>query len=114
MKFLYQTIATILGCLIVQYFLPWWTMAIVALGFGYFFKNKAAISFLSGFIGVGVLWLIMAYTIDASTYSLLTEKINKLFPLNVFVLMVAVGGLVGGFAALTGALMNGKKVSKYY
>src|SRR5437879_12670895 len=114
MKFLYQTIATILGCLIAQYFLPWWTMAIVAFGFGYYFNNKAAISFLSGFIGVGILWLIMAYTIDVTTQSILTEKISKLFPLNVFVLMVVVGGLVGGFAALTGSLMNGKKVSKYY
>ena len=114
MKFLYQTLATIIGCLVVQYFLPWWTIAIVAFGFGYYFNSKGAISFLSGFISVGILWLIMAYTIDASTKSILTEKINKLFPLNVYVLMIIVGGLVGGFAALTGAVMNGKKVSKYY
>lgn len=114
MKFLYQTLATILGCLVVQYFLPWWTMAIVAFGFGYFFQNKGGISFLAGFMAVGVLWLIMAYRIDASTQSILTEKISRLFPVNVFALMIAVGGLVGGFAALTGALMNPKKVSKYY
>jgi hypothetical protein len=114
MKFLYQTIATVIGCLAVQYFLPWWTIALVAFGFGYFFNNKGSISFLAGFVGVGILWLIMAYTIDASTHSILTEKINKLFPLNVFVMMVLVGGLVGGFAALTGALMNGKKETKYY
>ena len=114
MKFLYQTLATILGCLVVQYFLPWWTMAIVAFGFGYFFQNKGLVSFLAGFTAVGLLWLIMAYRIDASTQSILTEKINRLFPVNVFVLMIAVGGLVGGFAALTGALMNPKKISKYY
>ncbi|MBI1767997.1 MAG: hypothetical protein HY015_11100 [Bacteroidetes bacterium] len=114
MKFLYQTLATILGCLLAQYFLPWWTMAIAAFGFGYFFRNKGTLSFLAGFVSVGALWLIMAYTIDKSTQSLLTDKINKLFPLNVFLLMVIVGGLVGGFAALTGALMNPKKVSKYY
>ena len=114
MKFLYQLVATIFGCLLAQYFLPWWTMAIVAFGFGYYFNNSGAISFLAGFIGVGILWFIMAYTIDVSTQSLLTDKISKLFPINVFVLMVIVGGLVGGFAALSGALMNGKKVSKYY
>jgi len=114
MKFLYQTIATILGCFAVQYFLPWWTMAIVAFAFGYFFQNKGALSFLAGFIGVGLLWFIVAYRIDASSQSLLTEKINRIFPLNVFILMVAVGGLVGGFAALTGSLMNPKRVSKYY
>ncbi len=114
MKFLYQTLATVLGCLAAQYFLPWWTIAIVAFGFGYLFNNKGTASFLAGFIGVGILWLIMAYTIDVSTQSLLTEKVNRLLPLNVFALMVIVGGLVGGFAALTGALMKSKKVSKYY
>jgi hypothetical protein len=114
MKFLYQTTATIIGCYAAQYFLPWWTMAIVALGLGYLFQNKGAISFLSGFIGVGLLWFIVAYQIDAASQSLLTEKINRIFPVNVFVLMILVGGLVGGFAALTGALLNQKRVSKYY
>jgi hypothetical protein len=114
MKFLYQTIATILGCLVAQYFLPWWIMAIVAFASGYFFQNKGVASFLSGFLAVGLLWLIMAYRIDATTQSLLTEKINRIFPLNVFILMVVVGGLVGGFAALTGSLMNPKRASKYY
>ena len=114
MKFLYQTIATILGCLIVQYFLPWWTMTIIAFGFGYLFQNKGVLSFLAGFAGVGLLWLAYAYQIDLTSQSLLTEKINKIFPVNVFILMVVVGGLVGGFAALTGSLLNPKRASKYY
>src|SRR5260370_34332075 len=106
MKFLYQLVATIFGCLLAQYLLPWWTMAIVAFGFGYYFNNSGAISFLAGFIGVGILWFIMAYTIDVSTQSLLTDKNNKLLPLQVFALMVTDGGLVGGFAALSGVLSN--------
>ena len=114
MKFLYQTIATMIGCYATQYFLPWWTMAIVAFGLGYAFQNKGAISFIAGFIGVGLLWFIVAYRIDMASQSLLTEKINRIFPLNVFVLMITVGGLVGGFAALTGALMNQKRNAKYY
>lgn len=114
MKFLYQTIATTLACFAVQYFFPWWTMAIVALALGYLFQNKGVISFLAGFIGVGLLWFIIAYRVDVSSQSLLTEKINRIFPLNVFILMVIVGGLVGGFAALTGSMMNQKRASKYY
>jgi cell division protein FtsX len=89
-------------------------MAIVAFGLGYYFQNKGFISFLSGFIGVAMLWFVVAYRIDASTQSVLTEKINRIFPLNVFLLMVIVGGLVGGFAALTGALINPKRTAKYY
>ncbi|GHN02920.1 hypothetical protein WSM22_44090 [Cytophagales bacterium WSM2-2] len=114
MKFLFQLIVTAVGCFAAQYFLPWWTMAIVAFVAGYSFQNKGAVSFIAGFIAVALLWLLMAYQIDVASQSLLTEKMNKIFPLNVFILMVVVGGFVGGFAALTGALMNPKKVSKYY
>ena len=114
MKFLYQTVATSVGCFAVQYYLPWWTIAIVALTLGYLFQNKGWLSFLAGFVGVGLLWFIVAYRIDVDSQSLLTGKINRIFPVNVFILMVIVGGLVGGFAALTGSLMNRKRVSKYY
>ncbi len=113
MKFLLQIIATIIGSFIVQYFFPWWTMALVALVTSYYFGNSGIASFTAGFIGTGLLWLAMAFYLDTTTQSILTEKVNKLFPVNVFVLMVIVGGLVGGFAALTGTLMKGKKLARY-
>jgi len=113
MKFLLQTLSTIIGCFIVQYLLPWWTMALVALLVGYTFHNSGKVSFVSGFLGAGLLWLGMAYYMDATTQSILTDKVNKLFPLNVFIMMVLIGGLVGGFSALTGTLMRGKKLAQY-
>jgi hypothetical protein len=113
MKFLYQVVVTIIGCFIVQYFLPWWTIAIIALIAGYIFHNNGLSSFAAGFLGAGLLWLVMAYYLDAATQSILTEKVNKLFPLNVFIMMTIVGGLVGGFAALTGTLMRGKRLARY-
>jgi len=113
MKFIIQTLVTIAGCFIAQYFLPWWTMAIVAFAVGYYFNNTGFISFIVGFLGVGILWLGMAYYIDSTTQSIITEKVNRLFPVNIFVLMVIVGGLVGGFAALTGTLVKGKKLARY-
>jgi hypothetical protein len=113
MKFLLQTLATIIGCFIVQYFLPWWTMALIALVAGYVFHNSGKVSFASGFLGAGLLWLAMAYYMDVTTQSILTDKVNKLFPLNVFIMMTIIGGLVGGFSALTGTLMRGKKLARY-
>jgi hypothetical protein len=113
MKFFTQTLVTIICSFIVQYFLPWWTLAIVAFAVGYYFNNKGFISFAAGFIGVGVLWLTMAFYIDSSTQSILVSKVGKLFPVNIFVLMVIVGGLVGGFAGLTGTLLRGKKLARY-
>lgn len=108
MKFIYQVIITALMAFVLQSFLPWWTLAIAAAGVGYYYGNKGFLSFFAGFLGVGLLWLGMAIFIDVSTQSILTEKINRILPLNSFVLTVLIGGLVGGFAALTGALIKSK------
>ncbi len=113
MKFIIQALATFIGCFVVQYFLPWWTLAIVSCTVGYYFHNNGFASFVAGFLGAGILWLAMAFYIDSSTQSILTAKVGKLFPVNIFVLMVLIGGLVGGFAALTGTLMRGKKMARY-
>jgi hypothetical protein len=108
MKFLYQTIITAALAFVLQSFLPWWTMAIAAAGVGYYFGTKGLLSFSAGFLGVGLLWLGMALFIDVSTHSILTEKINKILPLNSYLLTTLIGGLVGGFAALTGTLIKSK------
>ncbi len=106
MKFLIQLIATMVICFALQYFLPWWTMAIGACGAGYFFKNKGYVSFLAGLVGVAILWVGMSLYIDLATHAVLTDKINKLLPVNAFLLTAVIGGLVGGLAALTGSLLK--------
>jgi ABC-type Mn2+/Zn2+ transport system permease subunit len=69
---------------------------------------KVFLSFAAGFIGVALLWIGMAFYIDALSDSILTEKINNLLPINAFVVTLIVGGLVGGFASLTGSLIRSK------
>jgi hypothetical protein len=108
MKFAIQLIATIIVCFLLQTFLPWWSMTIGAFAIGYALANKGYVSFASGFLGVGLLWLGMALYIDSATHSILTEKVNNLLPLNSFILTTLIGGLVGGFSALTGALLKAK------
>ncbi|MBS1680632.1 MAG: hypothetical protein JST48_02885 [Bacteroidetes bacterium] len=103
-----------LVCFACQFFLPWWSMAIAAFLLGYFFNNKKGQSFFAGLLGVGILWFAMAYYIDTATDSILTEKMNKLLPLNTFLLTTIIGGLVGGLATLSGSLFNKRKTSKYY
>lgn len=110
MKNLKQFILTILACLILQYFLPWWTLVIAAFAGGYVYGTKAWVSFLTGFLAVALLWLIMAMTIDAQTSSVLTEKVARMFPTKtpamLFLLTAIVGGLPGGFAAMSGTLLK--------
>ncbi len=104
MKFIRQFVVTIIVCYVVQSFLPWWTLALGSFMIGYLFHNKGYLSFLAGFCAVAVLWLSLVLAIDAPEDHVFIGKINQLFPLNVYVLTTLVGGLVGGFAALTGAL----------
>lgn len=108
MKFIIQVLITIVVCFILQSFLPWWTMAVGAFMVAYLIGNKGFAAFVAGFIAIAFLWLGMAFYIDALTHSILTEKINRLLPINAFVATLIVGGLVGGFASLTGALMKSK------
>lgn len=110
MNFLKQLVATILLCLALQYFLPWWTLIIGAAGAGYWVGSKGFVAFGAGFLGVALLWLVTAITIDVQTSSILTEKVAKLFPTQstslLLLLTALVGGLCGGFAGLTGALVK--------
>ena len=113
MNFLKQTVFTIAICLVLQYFLPWWTLVLGAMGAGYWFNNKGWVSFLAGLAGVGLLWYFTALFIDIQTQSILTEKVARIFPTKtptlLFLLTAVIGGLPAGFAALTGTLIKSGK-----
>jgi len=109
MKFLIHVIATAFACFMLQYLLPWWTMAIGAFAVAYFIGKKGFSSFLAGFVAIGMLWFVMAFTIDAITHSGLAQKISQLLPLNAFLMTALIGGLIGGFAALSGSMLKSTK-----
>ena len=109
MKFLIQLATTLVVCFVLQYFLPWWTMAIGACAISYVTENKGYVSFLAGFTGAALLWLAASFYIDLVSSAILTEKVNKIFPINVFLLTALTGGLTGGFASLTGSLLKSRK-----
>jgi hypothetical protein len=83
-------------------------MAVGAFIISYLLGNKGFTSFAAGFLGVGLLWLSMALFVDFTTNSILSEKLNRLLPVNSFLITFLIGGLVGGFASLTGSLLRSK------
>lgn len=93
-----------------EIFLPWWSVVICAFLVNLILPTKGFNAFLSGFLGVGLLWLVFAWAINANTDGLLTTKVAQLFELNKAGLIVALtgllGGITGGFAALTGSLLG--------
>jgi hypothetical protein len=69
---------------------------------------------LAGFLGVFLLWGILASWIDSKNNHILSQKIAQIFPLGgsyvLLILLTAfVGALVGGFAGLTGSYIRKKQ-----
>ena len=90
-----------------QSYLPWWSCAIVAFAVEFFLSKGQRFGFFTGFYGVAIAWMVMAFYIDRTTDSVLTYRILELFSLprvaTVLVIVTGfVGGMVGGMASLAG------------
>jgi len=111
MKFLTAIILTALLSFISGLFLPWWGIAIAALAVAAIVHQKAGKAFLAGLLGVFLLWAGLAWWIDMKNNSVLSQKIASILPLggNSIALIAVtglIGGLVGGFAAITGSFLR--------
>lgn len=110
MRFLIQIAFIIVTAWIAEMFLPWWSIAIAAALVGFLYKTKA--NFLAGFIAIAMLWLIKALLIDMNAAVPLADTVAKILLVNskplLLVITAALGGLVGGFGALTGSVLRAK------
>ncbi len=104
MKILFKIILTVALAYLLQYFFPWWTAVLAAFIIALLIKSSLINDFLSGFLGVGLLWGVMAWVIDMQTNSMLTSKIAMLFSLDNPTYLILITGLVGGIAGGLGAL----------
>lgn len=91
--------------LVVQQFLPWWSVAIIAFGVAAWRSISARHAFFSGLLAVLLVWLVAVTFTHIQTEGILSNKIAALFNVPAPVLMgitALIGGLVGGAAALSG------------
>ena len=114
MKFIAAIILTALLAFISGLFLPWWGIAIAALLVAVIINQNAGKAFLSGFLGVQLLWLGLAWWINMNNQGVLAKKIALVLPLEgntVYLILVTgiVGGLVAGFAAMSGSFLRLQK-----
>ncbi|MFZ2905766.1 MAG: hypothetical protein WAZ98_06155 [Cyclobacteriaceae bacterium] len=110
MKFFIQLLGIALVAFILELFMPWWCVAIASFAGGYVLKSK--LNFLSGFLGIGLLWLVKAGLMDASGSTPLAGQVAEIFSLNkplLYLVTTLIGGLVGGFAAMSGAALKKDK-----
>lgn len=115
MKFIAAIILTALLSFISGLYFPWWMIAIAAFLIALLVYQKAWKAFLSGFLGLLILWSGLAYWIDVNNENILSARIGELLGVgsNSFLLILIsglIGGLVAGFAALSGNFLRGSKV----
>lgn len=92
------------------FILPWWVGAVIAFIAALVWGKKPAITFVAGFGGLFVAWMILALIKSIPNNNMLATRVATLFHLPhwFFLLMVTamIGGLVGGLAALSGVLVK--------
>jgi hypothetical protein len=91
--------------------LPWWSFVVTNFIISIAINQKPGNSFLSGALGIGLLWLALALVIDNQNQHILSTKVANILPLKgSFVALIAVtsivGFLLGGLASLTGAFVR--------
>lgn len=95
---------------LIEGFLPWYSISFAPFVFGLFYLKHAGRSFLAGFLGISLLWLIHSFLIQAVNNDILTQKIAEMFSLPgsgaLIIVTAIIGGLVGGFSGLTGAFFS--------
>jgi hypothetical protein len=113
MKFFVAILLTAILSLAFGFYMSWWSLAIAAFLVAAFVRQPPGMAWLSGFLGIFLLWAVLAWWIDIKNQGILAQKIALLFPLGGSVLLLIlvtafVGALVGGFAALTGSYIRKK------
>lgn len=105
------TITIFVLTFILGYFFDWWTVAIAAFIGGFFFGTASGETFAKGMIAVLTLWLLLVCYHHFSTQGILSNKIAQILPVggNVIILIIVtvlLGGLVGGWGAMSGFLVK--------
>lgn len=108
MKFVMSFLLTGLFSFILCLYLPWWSVAVVALLVNLLLHQRPLFAFLSGLTAVFLLWVLLAALINSSNQGILAHRISQIIlktddPAGLILLTGAIGALVAGFAALAGS-----------
>lgn len=92
-------------------YLPWWSIAAASFLVLLLIPLRPLTAFLAGFSGIFLCWLIVAWLRNNANEGILAAKMAKVFGLNdssflLILLIAVVGGLVGGFSALSAAFFS--------
>ena len=108
-KFLITILLSSLLAFAFGMYLPWWSVALATFLVSALIAQKPLAAFLSGFIGLFVLWLFLTISINSANGGVLAPKISQIMGLGesgtmLMLITSVVGATVGGLGALTASL----------
>jgi len=113
MKIIVSIILTALLSFAGGLYLPWWSIAMAAFIVALIIPQFPWKAFLSGFVGIFLLWALLSWWKDFKNDGVLGSKMAEIFSLpanSLFMVLITafIGGLIGGFAALSGSYLRSK------
>jgi len=118
MKFFNSVLLTALLSFIAGIYISyWWFFAVIAFLVALLIHQRGFKAFSAGFLALFILWFVLAFWMDLANEGVLSVKIASLLPLggSKWLLMIVtafVGGLVAGFAALSGSYLRSSNPKK--
>lgn len=82
---------------------PWWSAILCAAAVAFFLPGNNFNAFLSGFMGVGLIWMVMAWKVDVETNSIMSTKMIGLFLIDDINMLIIATAVVGALAGALGA-----------
>ena len=120
MKFFNSFLLTALLSFIAGIYISyWWFFAVVAFLVALLIHQKGFKAFFAGFLALFILWFVLAFWMDLVNEGVLSVKIATLLPLGgskwlLMIITASMGGLVAGFAALSGSYLRSTSQKKYF
>jgi len=114
MKFILSLILIALTGFAACLYLPWWSIAIAAFIVAALIPQRPGLAFLAGFFAVFLLWSSLSFWLSNNNGHILAHKISLLIlkvdnPFLLILVTGLIGGMIAGFAALTGSLLRTKQ-----
>jgi len=114
MKFIVATLLTAFLSFLGGLQFEWWIIGVAAFLVAVLVHQKAGKAFLSGFLGLFLLWGVLAWWINTKNNGILAAKVAQILPLDgskiVLIFLTAIiGALVAGLAALSGSYLRSSK-----
>ena len=105
------TVTVIILVFVMGYLFEWWTVAIASFIGGAILGKSSGETFAKGMVAVIIVWLLMVCYYHFSTQGILSNKIAQILPVGgnaavLIVVTVLIGGIVGGWAAMSGFLVR--------